>query len=435
MTRGVLAGLAFCATFTGTGCAPPPRPNVILISVDTLRADHLGCYGDPRPISPNIDRLAREGVLFANAFSPTAWTLPGHASMLSGLVPRRHGATRADTAIAADVPLLAEILAREGYATAAVVNAPFMQAKFGFDRGFQRFDYIPKLEVDQHQRAVLETLRSNRGRPFFLFFHYMSVHDPYVPEGRFNRFVGRYEQPVRVDGRHLLKLWRAMDRGERTLNEAEARFLDDLYSGGVLSLDARIGELLDLLEAQGLAGCTLVVLTADHGEEFMEHGSIVHTKTLYDEVLAVPLVMRGPGIPAGLRVRSMAALVDIVPTLLGLVGLDPPSGLDGVHLASYWREDSDPERWLEIETSWIDGTRAKRGIRTPTRKLILDVDTGAKEFYDLLADPQEARNLYPHPAAQELERHLETLKAKSGGAEVELGADDLEELRSLGYVQ
>jgi len=431
----VRIALVAAALGWGVGCDEPVRANVILISIDTLRADHLGCYGDARGTSPNIDRLAEGGTLFENAFSPTAWTLPGHASMFSGLTPRRHGARLATQAIRDDVPLLAEILKEQGYGTAAIVNAPFMQAKFGFDRGFERFIYVPKLEVARHQQAVLDTLQGAQQRPFFLFLHYMSVHDPYAPEDVFNRFVGSYEQSIGVDGTHLLRLWRAMDHGEASLNADEVRYLNDLYTGGVLSVDARIGELLDLLDSQGLADDTIVVLTSDHGEEFMEHGSIVHTKTLYDELLAVPLIVRGPGTPAARRVRSMAALIDIPPTVLGLVGIDPPAGLDGIDLAESWRDDTVPERALEIETSWIDGTRAKRGIRTPTHKLIVDLESDERELYDLIEDPGETENLYPHPAAEPLERALAAAISAEAGSEVVLSPEDLEQLRSLGYVQ
>jgi len=429
-----LLGALVAATLAGAGCGQPTRPNVILISIDTLRADHLGCYGDVRGTSPHLDRLAGQGVLFENAFSPTAWTLPGHASMFSGLTPRRHGASRARTAIRADAPLLAELLSAEGYATAAVVNAPFMQAKFGFDRGFDSFAYLPKLEVAAHQDRVLATLRDRDEAPFFHFFHYMSVHDPYAPEAAYNRFVGEYDLPVRVTGEKLLKLRRAIDGGERALNRDEVRFLNDLYTGGVLSVDARVGAILELLESEGLADDTVVILTSDHGEEFMEHGSIVHTKTLYDEVLRVPLIVRGPGVPEGGRVRSLAALIDIVPTVLGLVGIDPPPGLDGIDLATVWRDDAIPERMLEIETSWIDGTLAKRGVRTPSQKLIVNQETGEKEYFDLAHDPAETENLYPHPDAEALERALGERERASSGDAVELSPEDIERLEALGYL-
>jgi arylsulfatase A-like enzyme len=435
--RSAMLPVALATTWTalcGCGGGAPAKPNVILISVDTLRADHLGCYGNPRGTSPNIDRLASEGVLFENGFSPTAWTLPGHASMFTGLTPRRHGATRVKTAIREDVPLLTEILAQAGYATAAVVNAPFLQAKFGFSRGFDAFTYVPKLEVARHQEAVLDTVRRGGKRPFFYFFHYMSVHDPYAPEERFNRFVGSYELPIGVTGQGLLQLWRALDAGERSLNADEIRFLDDLYTGGVLSVDARIGELLDLLKSSRLDDDTIVIFTSDHGEEFMEHGSIVHTKTLYDEVLRVPLILRGPEIPRGARIRSMAALIDIVPTVLGLLDIAIPPGLDGVDLAAYWNDDTNPERALEIETNWINGGRVKRGVRTPTRKLIVSLESGSKEYYDLDRDPAETDNLYPHPGAQELGRELATQLESAAGGEVVLDPEDIEALKALGYL-
>jgi arylsulfatase A-like enzyme len=433
MTR-VVALVAAWTFLCGCGGGAPEKPNVVLISIDTLRADHLGCYGDPRGTSPHIDRLASEGVLFENGFSPTAWTLPGHASMFSGLTPRRHGATRVKTAIREDVPLLAEILAQNGYATAAVVNAPFMQAKFGFSRGFDTFTYVAKLEVAQHQQAVLNTVRRGGEKPFFYFFHYMSVHDPYAPEESFNRFVGTYELPIEVTGQRMLQLWRALDAGEKSLNADEVRFLDDLYTGGVLSVDARVGEILDLLERLQLADDTVVIFTSDHGEEFMEHGSIVHTKTLYDEILRVPLILRGPGVPRGERVRSMAALIDVVPTVLGLVDIASPPGLDGVDLAAYWNDDTNPERLLEIETNWINGARGKRGIRTPTRKLIVSLETGTKEYYDLVNDPAETNNLYPHPGAEELRRALGKQSEPTAGGEVVLDPKDIAALKALGYL-
>ena len=212
------------------------------------------------------------------------------------------------------------------------------------------------------------------------------------------------------------------------------RFLNDLYTGGVLSVDARIGEVLDLLEREELDDNTLVIVTSDHGEEFMEHGSIVHTKTLYDELLRVPLILRGPGVPAGTRVRSIASLTDILPTVLGRIALEPPSGLDGVDLASFWKDDSNPERMLEIETSWVDGSRPLRGIRTPTRKLIVDAESGETEFYDLVDDPAETESLDAHPEAEKLRSRLDELLRESPGDAVELTAEDIERLKSLGYL-
>jgi len=429
--------IALLATLClAVGCGKPSRPNLILISIDTLRADHLGCYGSKHETSPRIDRLAQEGLLFEHAIAPTAWTLPSHASMLTGLNPGRHGAQRSDTRIDENVEMLAERLSAEGYRTAAVVNAPFVQAKFGFDRGFESYDYIPKKEVERHQQQVMKRLQQTGDAPFFHFYHYMSVHDPYTPEDEFNRFLSEYEQPITVDGNQMLKLWRALDAGERTLNRDEVRFLNDLYRGGVLSVDHRIGLLLEALEASGKVADTIVVLTSDHGEEFMEHGSIVHTKTLYDESLHVPLIMRGPGIPESTRVSSLAGLIDIVPTVLGLLGLPVESGLDGVDLAKDWLNVSTHagDRELAIETSWIDGTRAKRGIRTRQQKLIVNLDSGESEFYDLHEDPAERNNLYPTAEALVLERRVLQAPQAVEEGDVVLSPEDIEQLKSLGYI-
>jgi arylsulfatase A-like enzyme len=302
------------------------RPNIVLISVDTLRADHLSAYGYERATSPNFDRLANGGVLFEQAFSPTSWTLPGHASMLTGVDPTRHGATNWKKPIRKDIPLLAEVLSEAGYATKGVVNGTFVKPGFGFDRGFDSYEVYKSQAPESHHAAVMKVLDSKPTRPFFYFFHYMRVHGPYAPSPDGNPFERPFDGEISASITKILERWHARGKQGPVVSSAENDHLIDLYDGAILAMDAMLAQILDRLDDPSAAN-TYVILTADHGEEFMEHGFLGHSLSLYDEVIKVPLIIRGPGIEAGKRVRSIAGLIDIVPTVLDLLEIEPPSGL------------------------------------------------------------------------------------------------------------
>ncbi|MEM9290135.1 MAG: sulfatase [Acidobacteriota bacterium] len=442
-----------CAPGGGSGPSPEEGPeaaadsrqgplNVVLISIDTLRPDHLSCYGYSRSTSPYIDQFAATGVLFEETVSTTAWTLPGHASMLSGLSPRRHGALRRDLAIRPSAKLLAEYLDELGYFSTAVVDAPFVQASYGFDRGFDHYLWDKEAGRYQHQQSVLAALQQahdlyrKEARPFFAFFHYMSVHSPYRPEPEFDVFrTPGAEEGSSLDGRNLSRLRKKLEAGEITLSPLDVARLVDLYDGEILSMDERMGELFRRIQELDLEESTVVVLTADHGEEFYEHGNILHNRTLYEEVLRVPLIVRGPGIPAERRVTALTSLVDVTPTLLQLVGAPSPSGLDGISLVRFWRDDARPRRELELATSAPDGSHAKIGMRTAGEKLQIDRENSLRELYDLIEDPGETKNLAPEdPRTQELEDLLVKEIWSEGSGEVELSSEDEEILRSLGYL-
>lgn len=451
LLAAAIALLVFLSVIVG--CRPAPRSgdapasapapdaeaksrSVVLISIDTLRPDHLGCYRYSRETSPHIDALAQGGVLFENAVSTTTWTLPGHASMLTGLTPFRHGAREDGVRIRDDAPLVAELLKRRGFSTAAVINGPFVAGEFGFSRGFDSFveRYRDNRELPDYQPLVLQTLRSMKQEPFFFFAHYISVHSPYKPLAEFNKWAT--SRGVGIEGRNLRRLELELAAGQARLKSEERDHLVDLYDGEVLTIDHEIGEVLEVLRKE-ISKDALVILTADHGEEFLEHGGLLHGHRLYDEVLRVPLIVNGPGVTPGMRVSELTSLTDILPTLMEWVGGPAPSETEGVSLMGVLRGGSRAalrNRTLPLHTAAADGLVELWGLRTSNAKLIVDQKTGKREFYDLLADPRELTNLYPTRDAQLLERRLETLTlVPASGKRVTQDQGRLEVLRSLGY--
>ncbi|MDP6539791.1 MAG: sulfatase [Planctomycetota bacterium] len=374
-------------------CAPDaaeaPRPNVLLISIDTLRADHLSCYGYARETSPRLDALAREGVLFESATSTTSWTLPAHVSMLTGLPVSAHGicddrlwSRPAPDGGAEPVTMrglfLPEVLRDAGWRTGGFFTWKYLEPTFGFGPGFEvyerlghtfyshpvvseRFEALratgdteglqrlaaehPELfddtrpsspeAVDRALGWIEAVRRDSPERPFFCFLHLFDVHDPYrAPEPFHRRFADpAYDGPI--TGRNVMGAGTPVERG---MAEADLGHLVSLYDGEIAWVDSEVGRLLDALEARGLTQNTLVVVVSDHGEEFFEHGEKQHRRSLYRESVHVPWIARWPdGLPAGRRVAGPVGLVDVTPTITGLCGLAPPPGAVGRDLSAVAR--------------------------------------------------------------------------------------------------
>lgn len=311
---------------------PSEAANVLLISIDTLRADHLGAYGYARSTSPELDELASSGVLFESAFAPTSWTLPSHVTLFTGEEPAEHGVRTPTSRLPHAAVTLTEILSASGWATAGVVVGPFLNAYSGLGQGFDRYDDYTLLRrpegslrgstarqttewaatwLRRWHRGAERTARTAAGerRPFFLFVHYWDVHHRYEPPAPWSeRFDG--------DGHSATIPVRSED-------PARARGLIDLYDGEIAHTDHRIGELLDLLAELGIAEDTLVVVTSDHGEELWFRGRQQHSSSLHREQVQVPLLLRWPGrLPAGLRIQRPVALSDVPFTVLDLLGVE-----------------------------------------------------------------------------------------------------------------
>lgn len=325
----VTALLALLAVPTGavlgwTGCQKPAsaRPNVLVILLDTLRADHLGVDGYERATSPNIDRFARENLRFTRAFTAAPWTPPSVATLFSGLYPSSHGMMPPDKPpkegdlsqrFDKNVLTVAEILGSSGYRTAAVSSNPWITPEFGYAQGFETFDV--RMDARAEKITELGLARIERlcasGDPFLLYLHYLDPHEPYDPPADHRIFDG---QPLR--GNYSPQKVEELDR----------------YDGEIHYLDTSLGRLFSELRAKGLYDDLVIVLLGDHGEQFDEHGHTGHGWQLYNEELRVPLVVKPGRTPQGRSIESVVSTVDVLPTILALTGQDTPAALQGVNL-------------------------------------------------------------------------------------------------------
>jgi arylsulfatase A-like enzyme len=450
--RGFLKGGLGAALAAGlpsslhlSGCAGGSSPSaptrVVLISIDTLRADHLGCYGYARATSPTLDRIARRGLLFEDVTSTCPWTLPAHASLLTGLYPRRNGVRTRRDRLPADVPTLAEVFREHGFVTGAIVNCHWLSEANGLHRGFDDFTYVREDVKQVAPSAVGERARqwltAHAGAPFFLFLHYYDVHSDYrsLPHYQ-DQFVRPYRGAT--DGSTLQLI--AARYGHLKLDKADIEHLVDLYDASIRQLDDGIARLFGVLEENGLLEDTLVIITADHGEEFLEHGGVLHGQTHFQENVHVPLIVCGPGVPRDRRQGYMTSLVDVPATILGIVGLDPPPG-DGLDLSRLWRPEGPelPSRFVFAEADWNNAKNdIRRAVREPHYKLHYDLLTEQLLVFDLSQDPGEKLDIASQrlPVAQSLRHELGEFMRVSRSTESapELTPEAVEHLRSLGYV-
>jgi len=419
-------------------------PNILLISIDSLRADHLHSYGYTRQTSPNIDALAADGAVFETVISPTSWTLPAHMTLMTSLAPEEHGVITNRLRLGANVDTLPMRLQRAGYTTAGFVSATYLDGIYGFSRGFDEYDDYTLLRVageksraavtsQQVARRAIDFLHHHDGRPFFLFLHFFDVHYNYNPPQPFARMFDRgYAGPAKGD---VDSIRRGM--ASRDLNHDVA-----LYDGEIAWVDANIGTILETLRRLGIDDNTIVAITSDHGEEFLEHGQAAHYKTLYDEVLRVPLVIRYPGhVFSGRRVQGQVRLMDVAPTLLTLAGLPvakPHAGTQARSLACLLT--SPGPRSAPVLPAFGDLRGEVASVRTGGAKLIRNLRTHREEFYDLASDPGERTNLDALAQTQRdqlrmiLDRWRSTA-TKSSNSQADLDDEEKATLRSLGYMQ
>jgi arylsulfatase len=451
MLVAVMLAIGGCSR-TSTEAPAVVRPHIILITIDALRADHLGVYGYDRPTSPAIDAFASDAVVVSEAIAQAPYTKASMGSLFSGLFPTTHKAHstspsfhqvmtgRAGTpALPAtdilpnEIETLAEVLQAAGYATIGFSTNPHLISEFGFAQGFERFKFFaggtfaPAAEVVRETIAAVDARDS---RPLFVWLHMMEVHSPYQPPEQYRTLFPPRTPPEPIDPAVIPPWIRVGDSTDLHLYEA-------LYDADVRTADAAVGDLLAGVRSRGLWDRAVIVLTADHGEEFMEHGGMEHNRTLYDEMLRVPLIVRLPG-RAPARVEAQVQLVDLFPTLAGLAGAQVPPGLHGADVLPVLegRARGDTYAYAEI----VGQRYALRGGRY---KLISSL-SGRPELFDLKVDPKERQNLADRdaPRAAEMERRLRRIvdRAVEDGqrirarlAPVEPGI--YERLKALGYVQ
>ncbi len=445
---------------------PPPKgtPDVILVSLDTTRADHLSTYGYTRETSPNLTAFAADALVFDQARSPAGWTLPGHASMLTGLYPSRHGAHlaggwlagqsidgRRNVAhpLAPDRVTLAEALRDRGYLTAGfVANFSYLYRDYGLAQGFGRYEDAPGLLLRVHppvarlvrafapafcvkpyrtsreiNAAALEWLDgAPSGRPAFLFLNYMEAHQPWMAEPPFDRWVWEQPEATRLVQRDLYT------HELKRFTPEELGFIVASYDGQVAAMDAALGELVAALKARGRYDGALVIVTADHGEMLGEHETVGHMgRMLYEPLVRVPLVIKFPGSdhPRG-RADVAVQLVDVTPTVLAHAGAPAIPGIQGqvlphVSHASVAEEDINPFLVASYGAAY---DRAVRVVYDGAFKLIT-TSRGERMLFDLARDPHETDNLAERDAQRlaDLTRRLEaafgtTVAASDGHPQV-----------------
>lgn len=441
-------------------------PDVVLVSIDTLRPDHLGVYGYARPVSPAIDALAADGAVFENVYSTSPWTLPAHMSMLTGLNNVRHRVYYEKDKLDPRIPTLAEKMRERGYATGAVTGAGFLSADFGFAKGFDSYGMNqgdlshPRLAEEAGKDAAA-WIEKNSRRPFFLLIHTYQLHTPYKSPSPYPELF--------IDAKARWKTFDVVrDLGGakglfNPLGEADRNNVIGLYDAGIrYTDDVLIKFVVDELRRLGLYDRTMIVVTSDHGEEFYDHGGWNHTHSVYDELIRIPLVIKMPGSKfRGRRYAPIVRVTDIMPTILEEAGAALlVSSIDGRSLRPVLegKEKTDRVFLAELAANVIDNNIPQRvATNEGLRKIILNQPfsekqaaffltqppvPGAFEFFDLRADPRETRNLADRSDLAPLVRALLGQARKFAllipGKDESKGKIDKtleDQLRALGYIR
>jgi arylsulfatase A-like enzyme len=465
LRQSAIAPLAAILLLASCAEAPPAdvsqRTNVLVVTIDTLRADHCSVYGYERRTTPGLERIAAEGALFRSVYAPTAVTGPTHSTLFTSLHPRVHGVVKNGLSLAQERPTMAELLKEDGYQTAGIVSSFVVSSRFGYGRGFERFDDdfsdsegtfggrnwegfkitgAFDRRADETTDRALEWVRGRDVvRPFFLWVHYFDPHKPYVPPEPYDELFDAGEDP-------------------------DPRATDDLlYDGEIAFTDREMERLLAGLADLPGGENTLLVVTADHGEGLMDHGWPGHGPLVYEEDVRVPLIMRWEGrIRPGTVMAQPMGVIDILPTILDLI--DRPRSelfLQGISAIPWLTGDANepPSRPIHLErrlyesetvTQRIASSSKERtsmnikgekfGIRIGPWKYIEALEEGTRELYDLDQDPRERRNVFTENVeladrfAGLIAEWSEQQIALAGDLNPEVSPEDMEKLKSLGYL-
>ena len=387
--------------------------NVIIIGVDTLRPDHLMCYGYNRDTGPAIDRLAAEGVLFENVISQSPWTSPSFASVFTSLYPTQTGLVSVGTTMRTTFPTLGSVLKENGYATGAIINAAVLKPEFGTARGFDYYYTTPRKGrlADGTTRDALAWIDSVPGEPFFLFAHYYDPHEPYAPPPPYDNFFEEdYSGPIGntfVLHDHFPDV-KGMNFGPLgVLSDADWNHIRTLYDGEIRFTDEAIGGLLEGLRERGMAENTLVVLLSDHGEEFFEHEGFGHGHELYGEVIRVPLILYLPDVlPRNVRVKRQVRLIDVMPTVLEVLGIENGEHMEGESLLALLGGGPGGApaggRMFDSGAAYTEGMLRgpdKKSVTASPWKITYNVETMEEMLFNIDRDPGERENLAATEAA------------------------------------
>jgi len=426
-------------------------PNVILISLDTLRADYLSLYNESMGTSPNLKKIGKNSAVFENALSVTSWTLPAHASIFTGKYPFNHNTTKIDQLLRAEENTLAEILSSNGYNTAAFVSGSYVNSKYGLSQGFEtykdRLDFIsiahtfdkfslkkalnPMINLfsgkvytdtgelsyfyrnilgsdlmktaEENNEMIFSWLEKNKNNKFFLFLHYFDPHDPYTLGEQFR------EKFTNITKKSYLRL--DVDKRYMPVNKTDLEYVKSLYKAEIFYLDAYLGKLFEQLENMELINKSILIITSDHGEEFYDHGNFFHQRTLYEEVLKVPLIIHYPGKIKPSVIAQRVQNMDVFPTILDLLNINKPEDIDALSLMQLIKGVDYSRNWTHSALYGIKerGEFTQKSITINNTKLIT---TGghpeiSDSLFDLENDLKEQNNLY------EIEKkNTERLKSK-----------------------
>jgi arylsulfatase A-like enzyme len=446
--------VAIVLVLASSGCNlqppdPPIKRDIYLLLVDTLRADHLSLYGYERSTSPNLDRFAESATIFENVVSTASWTLPAVGSVMTGLYPSVHGITKKTNAVQMNslrpaVVTLAESLSNAGYRTAAIVTNPYLIGiNFGFTRGFEEYLPASMKNAPHVNELAREVIARDDPRPLFLYLHYMDPHGPYDRHSEANEFdLGPL--PAKLDRPLTKRELRGIPEHLRLAGKEDLGSYVRAYDRAIRSWDESFGELMAWLAARTSNSEPLLAVIADHGEEFTDHGSWDHGKTLYQEQLAIPWILRLPGRSSARVGDRVVSLIDVAPTLLTAVGVPIPDTMTGIDVLSH---EFDLDRSIYSETDTVIGGDADshsiiRVVRRGSRKYIQK--PSRIECYDLADDRFERSRdcvdvAWRDRAAADMKRwtlrnHDLAIDLGSANA-VELDRAQQDLLREIGYLE
>jgi arylsulfatase A-like enzyme len=436
------------------GCASRPRtPNLLLVVIDTLRADRLGSYGSQRGLTPFLDELAAKGVVFENAYATSSWTSPSIASLFTSRHPIQHRVVGFESVLGEGEATLAESLRPLGFASGGFSANFRIAEKLGYGQGFDAWrtyleapgvpgPKVPARYLREQALAWLGTVwRREQPRPVFLYAHFMEPHSPYQPPEQERRRFAPDASRAEADAANALLV--GLRFGD--LSDPQVALLSALYDGEVAALDTELRKLFEALAASGFLEHSIVVVAADHGEEFREHGMLLHGITLFEPGVRVPLLMLGPGVEPGRRVAQPVSLLDVAPTVLAWLGAPPQPQFEGRSLLPLLRSRGDEAGSADILLDLapkLDPQETRthsRGLVRGSRKLLVD-PRGGTLLFDLARDPGERAGAGSPDEARELREALERARAELASraapspAAEPLDPETRKRLRALGYL-
>ena len=426
-----------------------PIRGIILISLDTLRADHLGIYGYHRDTSPFIDAFAKESIVFESAVAQASGTLASHMSIMTSLYPSFHGVTTLEKRLANEHLTLAELLREGGYQTAAFTDGAQVRPIFGFDQGFDVYKGKRKRGIAQTLTNVKKWLSKNKSNPFFLFIHCYDIHAPYNPPPPYNSIFRDFTHAS--DLITIGKTTVALPVNESEVDNDYIHHKLALYDGGIRYTDEKIGEFLSYLRDSGLEDQSLIIITSDHGEEFMEHGGFSHSKIYYRPNLHVPLIMRIPHYPKKeIRINGLVQSIDLLPTILEIAGLPAHPNAQGRSLLPLIKRHKDflnrslSEVFHPFQNDSTISFSEDYGIKNCSiisdgYQMIYNLKSHSIQLFDLKTDPLAQNNIAKDNddiAERLLSRFKEVYSVIPSYKALKINLDEetRDQLKALGYI-